>query len=68
MAALVGATDAWLRRPFLYFGVLQGVGARACWPSALAAGFGAALAPMAYPVVAAALALPGVRGRRFRRS
>jgi cell division transport system permease protein len=27
IAALVGATTAWLRRPFLYFGVLQGAAA-----------------------------------------
>ena len=57
VAALFGATRAWLRRPFLYFGALQGVGAGVL-AVALAAGFGAALAH-GFPVEAAALALPG---------
>jgi cell division transport system permease protein len=56
VATLFGATGAWLRRPFLYFGALQGVGAGVL-AVALAAGFVATLV-RGFPVEAAALALP----------
>jgi cell division transport system permease protein len=59
VAALVGATSAWLRRPFLYFGALQGVGAGVL-ATALATGFVLVLTS-SFPTEAAALALPGGR-------
>ena len=57
VAALFGATHAWLRRPFLYFGALQGVAA-GLLSIALAAGFVALLARI-LPGETAAAALPG---------
>jgi cell division transport system permease protein len=57
VAALVGATGAWLRRPFLYFGALQGVGAGVLGTT-LATGFVLALVG-SFPSEAVALALPG---------